>query len=141
MGFSISATAAIIGVSFLMILEISMGTLFPVITNIDESYDNMRERAINELQTDIEIHNISVQANSSLHDLSIQVKNTGSTTIKVSNVDLLINGTLSSFTCSNQYWFPENTYELSVYGLSGSGLKKVKIITYNGISDYDTYST
>lgn len=139
-GFSISATAAIIGVSFLMILEISMGTLFPMFTDIDESYDNMRQRAIDELQTDIEIENISVQANSSLHDLTINLKNKGATTIEVSSVDLLVNGSLFPFSCNEEYWFPESNYTISVYGLSGSGLQQVKLIVFNGISDYGTYS-
>jgi archaellum component FlaF (FlaF/FlaG flagellin family) len=138
MGFSVSAAAAIIGVAFIMVLEVSMGTILPVLNDLDESYDEMRQRAIDELQTGFKIQNISVQINGSLHDLSIQVKNTGSTVIENSYVSLLINGTLSSFTCTNDYWFPENIYTLSVYGLSGSGEKKIKLIAKNGISDYDT---
>lgn len=140
MGFSVSAAAAIIGIAFIMVLEVSMGTILPVLNDLDESYDEMRQRAIDELQTRIEIENISVQSNGSLHDLSIQVKNNGSTVVENSYVNLLINGTLSSFTCANDYWFPENSYTLSVYGVSGSGEKKIKLIAKNGISDYETYT-
>ncbi|MBS3778397.1 MAG: hypothetical protein KGY50_03785 [Candidatus Thermoplasmatota archaeon] len=140
MGFSISATSAIIGIAIIMVIEISVGTIIPVITDLDSSYDEMRQRAVNELQTNIEIQNITVQTNGSLHDLSIQIKNTGSTVIKSLYVDVLVDGSLSSFTCADEYWFPENTYTVSVNGLSGSGSKKVKIITNNGISEYHTYS-
>jgi archaellum component FlaF (FlaF/FlaG flagellin family) len=140
MGFSISATSAIIGVAIVMIIEVSMGTVLPVLTDIDESYDKMRQRAVDELQTSIEIQNISVQINDSLHDISIQLKNTGSTVIDNSYVDLLINGTLTSFISDTDYWFPESIYNISVYGLPGTGMQKVKLIANNGISDYDVYS-
>lgn len=140
LGFSISATSAIIGVAIIMVIEVSVGTVIPVITDLDNSYDEMRQRAVEELQTMIEIENINVQTNDSLHDLSIEIKNTGSTVIESSYVNVLVNGSLSSFLCDDEYWFPESIYTVSVDGVSGSGLKKVKIITNNGISDYDTYS-
>lgn len=140
MGFSISATVAIIGVSLIMILEVSLGTMIPVFTDINESYDEMKQRTINQIQTEIEIQNITVYANNSLHDLSILVKNTGSTVIEKSYVNILINGSLYSFDCTKNYWFPEGTYSLSIYGVPGSGSKKIKLISTNGISDYATYS-
>ena len=140
MGFSISATTAIIGVAFIMVLEVSMGTIIPVLTEVDESFNDMRQRAIDQLQTNVVINNITVQANASLHDLEIKIKNSGSTVIDKSFITLLINGSLSSFTCSSDYLFPESEYSLFVYGVSGSGSIKVKIITKNGISDYDTYN-
>jgi len=139
MGFSISASTAIIGVAILMTLEVSMGTVIPVLTDLDESYDDMRQRTLDELQTSIVISNITVQANASLHDLSIKVDNTGSTVIDSNYVHVLIDGVLSSFTSSESYWFPEQLVTLSVYGVSGSGSKIVKVVTNNGISDYKSY--
>ena len=139
MGFSISATAAIIGVAVIMVLEVSFATMFPIITDLDESYKEMSERAIESVQTKIEIQNITVQINGSLHDLSIQVKNSGSTVIENTYVDLLINGTISEFTTSEEYWFPESNYTILVNGVSGSGLQRIKLISKNGVSDYDTY--
>jgi archaellum component FlaF (FlaF/FlaG flagellin family) len=139
LGFSISATAAIIGVAVIMVLEVTMATMFPMVTNLDESYKEMSKRAIENIQTEIEIQNITVQINGSLHDLSIQIKNSGSTVIENANVDLLINGTLSEFITSEEFWFPESNYTIRANGISGSGLQRVKLITKNGISDYDTY--
>ena len=51
-------------------------------------------------------------------------------------VHVLIDGVLTSFTSSSSYWFPEQTITLSVFGVSGSGVKIVKVIANNGISDY-----
>ena len=51
MGFSVAATAAIIGVSIIMILEVSMGNVIPLYSDIQESYKEMKDRAIDELQT------------------------------------------------------------------------------------------
>ncbi len=139
LGFSISATAAIIGVAVIMVLEVTMATMFPMVTDLDESYKEMSKRAIENIQTEIEIQNITVQINGSLHDLSIQIKNSGSTVIENTYVDLLINGTLSEFITSEEFWFPESNYTILANGISGSGLQRVKLITKNGISDYDTY--
>ncbi|MDG6219051.1 MAG: hypothetical protein QCI00_06385 [Candidatus Thermoplasmatota archaeon] len=141
MGFSISASMGILAVALIMVLEISMGALFPVITELDESYDALRKRAVDELQTSVTIENITVESNNSLHDVTITVKNTGSTVIDIRYVNVLINGLLQSFTSDDSYWFPESNYTLSVYGVTGSGLQQVKVIANNGISCYASYLT
>jgi archaellum component FlaF (FlaF/FlaG flagellin family) len=141
MGFSVSASAAILAVSLIMVLEVSMGTILPILTELDESYDALRKRAVDELQTAINIENITVESNASLHDVTIMVKNTGATVIESIHVHVLINGTLTSFTCDDDYWFPESHYTLSVDGISGSGDRQVKVVTNNGISSYASYST
>ena len=140
MGFSISAASAIIGVAVVMIIEVSVGTVIPVFTDLNDSYNDMRQRSFDELQTDIVIQNITVQTHASLHDILISVSNSGSTVIETKYIDVLVNGTLTSFTCADNYWFPEGTYTISLTNLTGSGNKKVKVVTENGISDYDTYS-
>lgn len=118
-----------------------MGTILPILTELDESYDALRKRAVDELQTAINIENITVESNASFHDITITVKNTGSTVIESGYVHVLINGTLTSFICDDDYWFPESHYTLSVDGISGSGDQQVKVVTNNGISTYASYST
>lgn len=139
MGFSISAAAAIIGVSVLMILEISLGTLMPVYTDIQKSYDDMRDRAVEELQTSITITCTNTTVNASGYDLNVTLENSGSTTVDTQYLDVLINGVSIPFSCDSSYIYPENNASIQVYGISGSGENKVKIITENGISCYDSY--
>ena len=123
-----------------MVLEVSMGTVLPVLTDLDESYDDMRNRAVDELQTNIQITDMSAQANSSLHDLTINLTNSGSTVIETSYINVLIDGSMSVFAIDDLYWFPESSYTVLVNGVSGSGVHQVKVITKNGICDYATYS-
>lgn len=139
MGFSISAAAAIIGVSVLMIVEISLGTLLPVYMDIQESYGDMRDRAVEELQTSIAITETNTTVNASGYDLNVTLENSGSTVVDTRYLHVLIDGVSVSFSCDHSYIYPENNVFILVNGLSGSGENKVKIITENGISCYDSY--
>jgi len=139
MGFSVSAAAAIIGVSILMIVEIFVGNTIPLYTDIQESYKDMKNRAIEELQTMMNIYDINTSANASNYDLNITLNNTGSTVINLAYLTLLINGSKTSFTSSSSYVFPENSVYINAYNLAVTGEKKIKIIAKNGISDYKTY--
>jgi len=139
MGFSISAAAAVIGVSLLMIVEISLGTIIPLYVDIQESYDQMKDRAVDELQTSVTIANVNTTVNASGYDLNVTIRNSGSTVIDTRYVHVLIDGASVSFSCSSTYIHPENTNYILVHGLTGSGEKKVKVITQNGISCYDSY--
>jgi len=140
MGFSISAATAIIGVTLVMALEVSLGTMIPLYTDIQESYHDMKKRSIEEIQTDLSIEQVNATVNASNHDVNITIKNTGSTTIESAYITILIDGEQEAFVCDSSYLYPESSYYLLVNGISGSGEKKIKIITANGISCYETYN-
>ena len=140
MGFSVAAAAAIIGVSLLMILEMFVGNTIPLYAEIQDSYKDMRNRAIDELQTMISVQNVTTSPNASNYDLNITLQNTGSTVVDMTYVTLLINGTKTSFTSSSTYLYPASSVNLTSNDLLGSGQKKLKIITKNGISSYETYN-
>ena len=136
MGFSLVAAAAIIGVSILIALEVIVGTTVPTITNVHDSFDDMRDRAIDQVQTDINITDVTTEVNGSNHDINITLENIGSTTLKTSYFNILINGTDNPFTCSKTYIHPENEVYFNVSSLPGNGLRRLKVVTENGISDY-----
>lgn len=142
MGFSTVAAAAIIGVAIVMAMEIIVGTTIPTITEIHNSYDEMRERAIKQIQTKINITNAVAVANGSdHHDLTFTVENTGSVSLKTSSFDVLINGTKKSFTCSKTYLYPEDQAVFTLEYLDGrNGSNRLKIVTENGIEEYYTYT-
>jgi archaellum component FlaF (FlaF/FlaG flagellin family) len=135
MGFSLIAATAIIGASMLVALTVLTGGILPTITEFRDSFSNMKDRAINRVQTDIDITSASTSPNAS----NYTVNNTGSTTIKTSDFTVLVNGTSQSFSYSKTYISPENTAYFYVYNLNGTGTKKLKVITDNGISDYYEY--
>ena len=140
MGFSLAAATAIIGVAILISVELMVGTTIPTIEDVHESYDDMRDRSIDQLQTAINITSYSTKSNASLHDLNIDVENTGSTTLDVSHFTVLINGTNKPFTSTTGYLHPQNTAEIIVLALDGTVTNQIKIVTDNGISDYYEYA-
>ncbi len=141
MGFSVSTATAIIGVTIVMALEVSLGAMIPMYTNIQESYQDMKTRSIDELQTDITINDVNVTANASLHDLNITIKNTGCIVLEREYITILIDGVIKDFTSSSAYLYPESIEYYIINGLSGIGEKKIKIIAPNGISCYASYNT
>ena len=140
MGFSLSAAAAIIGISTLVAIEILTGSLLPLYTDIIESYSDMKDRAINQIQSDISIISVSTPSNGTNYDLNVTIENTGSITLETSYFNVLINGTDHQFTSSESYLHSKNEVYLNVNNLSGNGRKKLKIVTNNGISDHYEYT-
>jgi flagellar protein FlaF len=136
MGFSLVAAAAIIGVSIVMAIEIIVGTTIPTITDVNDSLDDMRDRAIYQVQTDINITAVTSEVNGSNYDINITIENTGSVTLETSYFNILVNGTENKFSCSSSYLHPENEVFFNVSSLQGTGPRKLKVVTDNGISDY-----
>ena len=140
MGFSLSAASAIIGISILIAIEILTGSLLPLYTDIIESYSDMKDRAINQIQSDISIISVSTPSNGTNYDLNVTIENTGSITLETSYFNVLINGTDHQFTSSESYLYSKNEVYFNVNNLSGNGRKKLKIVTDNGISDHYEYT-
>ena len=136
MGFSLIAAAANIGLAIVMAIEIIVGTTIPTVTNVQNSFDEMRERAIEQVQTDINISSITSEVNGSNYDINITVENTGSVTLKTTYFNILINGIDKPFSCSKKYLYPENEVYFNVSNLQATGDTRLKIITNNGISNY-----
>jgi len=136
MGFSLVAAAAIICVSIVMAIEIIVGTTIPTITNVHDSLDEMRDRAIDQIQTDINITSVTSEVNGSDHDINVTLENTGSISLETKYFNILINGTDTKFTCSSSFLHPENEVYFNISSLESTGLRRLKIITDNGISEY-----
>jgi archaellum component FlaF (FlaF/FlaG flagellin family) len=136
MGFSLVAAAAIICVSIVLAIEILVGTTVPTMTDVYDSFDDMRNRAIDQVQTDINIADVTPVANGSNYDINITVENTGSITLETNYFNILVNGSDNKFTCSSSYIHPENEVYFNVSSLHGSGTRRLKVLTKNGISDY-----
>ena len=79
MGFSLTASAAVIAVALFIALEIVTGSLFPTMNGINDSYDDLKNRMIDQVHTNINITSITTQANGPNYDYNITIKNTGST--------------------------------------------------------------
>lgn len=139
MGFSVSAAAAVIGVALIISLELILGSTFPVTYEFIESYNDMKNRAIEQIQTRINITSVSTSSNGSNYDLNISLKNIGGTVLKTSNFNILINGSDQVFRCSKPYIYPESRAYFDVFDLPGEGNRRLKIVTDNGLSEYHEY--
>jgi archaellum component FlaF (FlaF/FlaG flagellin family) len=141
MGFSLIASAAILGVTLFMAVEIITSDLLPTIEEINTSYDDMKERIKDQVQTDINITTVSRSPNGMNYNYNISLQNTGSTSLKTADFTILINGITYQFTCSHSYIHPENTVYFNVQNITGDGMKRMKVISNNGIADYYIFST
>lgn len=139
MGFSLTAAAAIIGVALVISIELIVSTTIPTITEVHNSYDELTDRSIEKIQTDINISSHRTKPNASLHDLNFVVENKGSYTLDTTYFTVLINGTQKPFTSVARYIYPEGSADFSVLALGGDITNRVKVVTGNGISDYYEY--
>ena len=138
MGLSLAAAAAIIGVSTLVAIGTLTGNILPTTTDIYDSYKEMKDRYVDQIQTDIIISGVTNSSSGTNYDVNITVENTGSTNLETCHFNILVNGESQEFTCSSSYLFPEDVAYFNVTDIS-SGSKKLKVVTNNGISDYYEY--
>ena len=136
MGFSLVAAAAIIGLTIVMSIEIIVSTTVPTVTDVHDAFEEMRNRAIDQVQTDINITDVTSEVNGSNYDINITIENAGSITLKTTYFNILVNGTDKTFSCSKTYLHPKNEVYFNVSSLQGTGNRRLKVITNNGISDY-----
>ena len=134
MGFSLIASSAIIGVAVLISLEIIVGSTVPVITDTHDSYEDMRDRAVDRVQTDITITN--AQWNNPYTVFSVD--NTGSVTVNTSKCTVLFIGVNKTFTCTVAYLHPAQTAIFGVNERLSNG-DMIKLITPNGVEAYYEY--
>jgi len=141
MGFSLTAAAAIIGVAILIAAEIIIGSIPPKFEDVNESYYDMKYRLIEQTQKSINITSVTTTINGANHNISILVENTGSFVLNTSYFNILVNGTNEQFSCSKPYIYLENTAYFNLTDLEGnSGLRRLKVVTKNGVSDYYEYT-
>jgi len=140
MGFSLVAATAIIGVSLIMCMEIIVGTTIPAVSDINKSFNYMRDRAIEQVHTLIDITSVSYILNGSNYDINITVENIGTITLQTTHFDILIDGIKNDFTCSESYLYPGDQVYFNVTNVPDNGQKRLKIITNNGISDYSIFT-
>lgn len=140
MGFSLIAAAAILGVTLFMAVEIIVSDVLPTIEEMNTSYIDMKDRINEQIQTDITVTGVLRSVNGTNFDYTLSVQNTGSITLHTDDFVILINGTNCAFSCSYNYLYPEDSVNFTITNQAGDGLKRMKVITNNGIDDYYTYT-
>ncbi len=128
MGFSTSAVVVIFTASLMY-----MAAMFYPLADMSyhrmlKAEKNFNEQQIEKLNTKITITNWAAS------DGNITIYNNGSTTLNSSKLNVIHNGSFTSFTVSPQgVWTPRNSINVSIQGATNG---RVKIITANGAADY-----
>ena len=61
MGLSLSGTAAVVIVAMLLVIEVLTASLIPMLTDMREAYSDMKDRAIDQLQTEVDVTGLTPQ--------------------------------------------------------------------------------
>jgi archaellum component FlaF (FlaF/FlaG flagellin family) len=131
MGFSLSAAAAIVGVSILIAMGVIFSAIFPTFNSEINTLQNKKDRLIEQKQTSIDITDTDWDNPNTV----ISVDNIGSLPINTSNCNILRNGISKEFTCSVPFLYPEKTALFYVEEHFQNN-DIIKIITPSGIFDY-----
>jgi len=140
MGFSVSGSAAIIFVAAF----IGFGMFYSATANSFERVQDARgaqqDRFLDQQNTAVEITAATWNA-SGTDDLDVTVENTGSTTLAVSDTDLLVDNAYQSGydtavdgDGSTDVWAPQETLTITVTTFN-SQPGRVKVVTENGLAD------
>lgn len=142
MGFSVSASTAVIFAG----LFLALGMFYPAVANSYERVQaadaNQADRALEQANTDIQLDGTtinSIPAGGS--EVNVTLTNNGSTSLTVSETDLLINGTYIQRSELNtkvdgdtttDLWLPGETLDIT-YDTSGA-VNRVRVVTEHGVA-------
>jgi archaellum component FlaF (FlaF/FlaG flagellin family) len=136
MGFSLIASAVILGVAVAMGVQILAAEVFPRLDEVGEAYAGLKGRVDDAAHTAFEITEVVRSANGSVFDYTLSLTNTGSITLDSGSFTVLVDGVNTAFTASGAYVHPEASVTLSVVGVAGGGTIRFKVIAANGACDY-----
>jgi len=142
MGFSTTAAFTIIFVFSLAVF----GLVYSVTTDTAKMYvSELREKKESiesASNTRLELISLNATATSSgTHNVTVVLKNTGTTTLDVQNFDILIDGVKYGFDYNRTKLYPETSVEIKAYQIPGGNGKshRLKIVADNGYAIYTTY--
>ncbi|MDW7732058.1 MAG: hypothetical protein SCH66_06480 [Methanolobus sp.] len=141
MGFEVSVVVAIFFISAVIVGTLSYTTLTTTSDIAADASAEQHEMQTKRLNTEIEIDSSIAGVFNGTYDLTVTMTNTGSETLDFDELNVLIDGSLKEYAFSDTAvtWVPEETRNLTVSNLEGTGSHRVKVITENGIADYATY--
>ena len=142
MGFSVSASTAVIFAG----LFLALGMFYPAMANSYERVQaadaNQADRALEQANTDIRLDDTTINnAPSGDNQVDITLTNNGSTSLTVSETDLLVNGTYIQRSeldtevdgnSTTNLWLPGETLIIT-YETSGT-VDRVRVVTEHGVA-------
>ena len=136
MGFSVSATIAVLFIAFMGIGAVSFNMVSESFFSVQNALADRNKLMYDQLNTDIKILNHSDDGS----NLTLMAENTGSTVIEPVYLNALVDGKLVDATSDDTIWFPEETLNITMAVQTGEP-HRIKIVTGRGIADYYTVNT
>jgi len=134
MGFSVSASTAIIFAG----LFLAVGILYPAVSN---GYEQIQDAQVERDQAQLDLRNtaINITEATEANGGSVTVENTGTTSLTVSEVDLIVDGEYegqdqfeNDENDGSDLWLPGETITADDDSISDGS--RVKVVTEHGIS-------
>lgn len=141
MGFELSVIAVLFFISAVLMGTFSYTMLGASNELLDDASAEQYQMQRTLLQTDIEVEDSTPDSFTDNYNLTVTLSNTGSEALNFDELSVLVDGNLESYTYDDiaATWTPAETRNLTVTGLYGQGDHRVKVVTRNGISAYDSY--
>ncbi|MGB3907155.1 MAG: hypothetical protein WBL02_01840 [Methanomethylovorans sp.] len=143
MGFETSVVLTIFFVSALVMATMSYTTISSSNDLLSSSADEHYSLINRKLHTDVQVVGSSAIIHNSTYQLSLEMINTGSETLRSDKLGVLVDGVYKPYSITSNttsIWNPQTTIFLTIYDLSGFGDHRLKVVTENGICDYYSYS-
>jgi len=131
MGFSVSASTAIVFAGMFL----AVGILYPAVSN---GFEQVQDAQVERDSAQLDMRNTAIEITDTSDD-QLTVKNTGTTSLTLSEVDLIVDGDyqernedfdiVNDDSSSNELWLPGE--EITISGFSGD---HAKVVTDHGIS-------
>jgi flagellar protein FlaF len=131
-GFSVSGSAVIIFVGVMVAAGIAVPSLVGSMGALADSQGEQVDRGIDALNTEFEI--TSATYDQSAEELTLELKNTGSTTLTLEGTSVLVDGDLKAGVTGTGLWLPGDTATVTVTGETTKPAR-VKVVTENGIAE------
>lgn len=143
MGFETSVVLTIFFVSVMIMATMSYTTISSSNDLLSSSADEHYSLINKKLHTDVRIVGSSAIIHNSTYQLSLEVLNTGSETLRSDELEVLVDGVYKPYSLASNAtttWTPQTSVALNIYDLSGFGDHRLKVVTENGICDYYSYN-
>lgn len=138
MGFSVSGSAAIVFIAAFVSVGILYSAAYNGYEEVTVAEDGQADRLLQQRNTDVSI--VGTSYNSTEENFTVQIMNDGSTTLSVSETDVVLDGAYQSSwesynvsgSTTTDVWAPGETLNVTVNSTSAPG--RVKVVTGTGVS-------
>lgn len=140
MGFSASATHLVFIAAFLIIGSATYSVLAPTFDSVLDSGDEHSDLMEDQMRTAFMIGSTAVYPDVEDYDLQVNMTNTGTISIDITKLTVLVDGEPQNYVSGAALWSPEEITDIWLFDLPKTGGDhRIKVVAENGVAAYATY--